>query len=106
MPNITLVPAAEVDPRPGNYYVTMLRDDRTYLPLFGPLPNHQEALDRVTIARLYAGQLDPRAVWCAFGTARMETDLQVQARQGVLNDHWPLEYEPGTQCVRRAKHAT
>lgn len=95
---------SQPDPRPGNYFVTMLRDDGSYLPLLGPLPTHQEALDRVTITQLYAGQLDSRAVWASFGTCRMEPQGHDQIK-GVLNSHWPLEYVPGTQLVRRADTA-
>lgn len=90
---------AKVDGRPGHYYVTMLRDDGTYLPLLGPLETHQEALDRVRICSLYAGQMDPRATWCAFGTCRVELGAQGAVMQGVLNDRWPLRYAPGSQMV-------
>lgn len=90
-----------IDTRPGLYYVTMLRDDGTYLPLLGPLDGHQEALDRVRICSLYAAQLDSRATWCAFGTCRVELGAPGAVMEGLLNDRWPLRYAPGSQLVER-----
>lgn len=89
----------ELDDRPGSYYVSALHDGQ-YFPMLGPLPSHQEALDKVEIVRLFAGQVDPRAVFTAFGTVRVEETEGQALPQGRLNEYWPLEYVPGTQLVR------
>lgn len=56
------------DPRPGHYYVTAIDGNRAYF-LAGPWPEHAQALAQV---EAFAERTDyPRAVWMAFGTARM-----------------------------------
>lgn len=70
------------DPRPGNYYVSMVDGKRTAL-LLGPFKdNHQAALDKVDEGQKMAYDLDPRAPFYAFGTVRMPDDY---TKPGVLN---------------------
>ncbi len=72
-------PAA--DPRPGFYYVSIIREGGAYVFLRGPFTKHQDALDAVAPSREIAERVDPRACWYAFGTARRDTD----AGPGVLD---------------------
>jgi hypothetical protein len=74
------------DPRPGNYYVSIVRNagspgQRLGL-LAGPFPQHQTALDLVDRARGLAENVDPWAAFDAFGTVRMADDY---TQPGVLN---------------------
>jgi len=74
------------DDAPGPFYVTAydpgVGPSKFYL-MVGPLPKHQDALDLVEPARAMAESLDPRAVWMAFGTARMAPDFN---KPGKLNE--------------------
>jgi hypothetical protein len=80
------------DNRPGNYYVTVTRDDGQYRLLLGPFHFHRQALDMVDpvsryVANRYAA--DPRAPWYAYGTARLPLDItrpNWQTPPGLLND--------------------
>lgn len=74
--------AQEPDPRPGFYYVSANDGARSVL-VRGPFLTHVEALDAVRSTRDRAGDLDPRAHFYAWGTARTETD----AGPGVM-DRW------------------
>lgn len=69
------------DTRPGPYYVTAITGGR-YFVMAGPYSTHQAALDDVQRARDVAYQVDPRAWWAAWGTARIEGSQ----RAGRLND--------------------
>lgn len=69
------------DTQPGPYYVTAKRDTRTAF-VSGPYDTHAEALALVDKARSIAADLDPRAWWDAFGTARLH-DL-IAYPQGML----------------------
>lgn len=63
------------DTKPGFYYVTMRRDDGATVRLAGPFENdHQAALDAVGPAKAWALDVDPRAPWYSYGTARYERD--------------------------------
>lgn len=63
------------DPRPGYYYVTVVRGSGDYRLLKGPFVNdHAGALAAVDAARFRAYDLDPRAGWYAYGTARLPID--------------------------------
>lgn len=75
------------DPRPGNYYVSVIDGGRTAL-LLGPFQTHQEALDHVEPVRAKGGELDPRAAFYAFGTARLPDDGI--AIGGNLNKHFGM----------------
>jgi len=72
------------DPRPGNYYVSVVDGQRSAL-LAGPWPTHAAALGAVDVVRNLACELDPRAHWYAFGTARLPDDDSVPIRAGSLN---------------------
>ncbi len=62
------------DTKPGFYYVTARRDNGDAVFLAGPFLNdHQGALDAVAGAKAKAMDVDPRAPWYSYGTAR--TDL-------------------------------
>lgn len=74
------------DPRPGFYYVSVLRDSRDAQPdyrlLLGPFVNdHAGALAAVEGARLRAMQFDARAQWYAYGTCRCASNQG----PGILN---------------------
>ena len=82
------------DSRPGEYYVSVIDGPRTAL-LVGPFTNdHQAALDMVEQVRTKAEDLDPRAVFYAFGTARLEGGDKVPIRAGSLNKYFGM---PTTQ---------
>lgn len=60
------------DIKPGNYYVSVRRDDGDFRLLVGPFPNdHASALAVVDRATKVATDLDPRAWWYSYGTALM-----------------------------------
>ena len=78
------------DTQPGEYYVTVVDGPRRTL-LLGPYTNwHQGALDRVEDVRREAEKLDPRAVFYAFGTARLPGDDSVPIRAGKFNSLFGL----------------
>jgi hypothetical protein len=66
------------DPRPGNYYISAVLDDRFAL-VSGPYRTHQEALNLVGRAEAIASESDPRAVWASFGTVRMKDKYEKSA---------------------------
>ena len=75
------------DTKPGDYYVTMVRDDgdrgRRVAWLAGPFrDDHAGALAMVDQARAIAEEVDPRAFWDAFGTSRVD---HFRGPTGVLN---------------------
>lgn len=73
------------DTQPGAYYVTV-HDGRRYGRLLGPFVNdHAQALSMVDAARAKAEELDPRAAFYSFGTARLDAS---ETRPGVLNDYF------------------
>lgn len=70
------------DTQPGHYYVSMIDGPRTAL-LAGPFKNdHPAALALVDRAAKLAAEVDPKAHFYAFGTARMPDDY---TKPGVLN---------------------
>jgi hypothetical protein len=75
-------PRTDIDTRPGFYYVSVIRDDGAYRFLAGPFETHVEALAAVPRARDVARDLDPRATWYAFGTARTDEN----SGPGMLNN--------------------
>lgn len=75
----------EPDPRPGNYYVSVIEGKR-YALLYGPFTRHQDALDAVERVRAKAYELDRYSHWYAFGTARAPDDYN---KPGKLNDYLP-----------------
>ena len=73
------------DPRPGHYYVSVIDPETGRRGLLaGPWSTHAESLAKVDDVRRIACDLDPRAHWYAFGTARYAPDLDPVP--GVLND--------------------
>ena len=79
------------DPRPGFYYVSVIRDgqspDRHRL-LLGPfIDDHARALELVDTVANKAMDLDPRACWYAFGTCRVE--CAHAPAPGILNALMP-----------------
>lgn len=82
------------DPQPGNYYVTV-RDSDDYRCLVGPFPDdHTGALAWVDRANRLACDLDPKAHWYSYGTARLPADY---AKPGILNERLgfiPSQKEP------------
>ena len=73
----------EPDPRPGFYYVTCIDGDRVAF-VRGPWADHASALAAVHTVKVTAEDLDPRAFWYAWGTARSETDRGPGALGGAL----------------------
>jgi len=70
------------DTKPGFYYVTVMRGKGDYRYLRGPFVNdHAGALAAVDAARFRSYDLDPRAAFYAFGTARADED----AGPGILD---------------------
>lgn len=65
----------EVDPRPGNYYVSAIDGQRSYL-VAGPWPSHAQALDKVREVMDFAIENDRsgRAHFMSWGTTRSEMD--------------------------------
>lgn len=78
-------PLPEPDDRPGYYYVSV-RDGHRWSLLYGPFGRHADALAAVEATRRAAERLDARAVWYAFGTARL---AEPPAPDGILNDYLP-----------------
>lgn len=71
----------EVDPSPGNYYVSVKDAGRMGL-LLGPFRRHAQAIGKVPMAKCLAEQADPFSVFYSFGTVKMS---EAYARPGVLN---------------------
>lgn len=64
--------SVDVDPRSGNYCVSIVDGDRFNL-LLGPFNNHQDALDKVNAVRDKAMEINrTEAVFAGFGTVRLE----------------------------------
>lgn len=60
------------DSKPGPYFVTAQKSGgSTYWVMRGPFETHQAALDAVTETMNKAVDLDARAHWMEWGTARM-----------------------------------
>lgn len=79
------------DTKPGAYYVSVVRGS-DWRPLVGPfINNHAAALDLVDAARDKAMSLDPRAVWYAFGTVRIDIEPGKAPPAGALNKFFPEE---------------
>lgn len=80
--------AQAADTKPGEYYVTAADGGKAWRFL-GPFTNdHQAALDMVEAVRTKAEELDPRAFWCAYGTARFELG---DNRPGTLNQYFDIK---------------
>jgi len=62
------------DPRPGYYYVSCEDGGRRAL-VAGPYVDHETALADVDLVKAEAEQLDSRAIWYAWGTARSEANV-------------------------------
>jgi hypothetical protein len=76
--NDTQVP----DVKPGPYYVTAQDADHYWL-MRGPFDTHEEALDAVRETMNKAIDLDARAHWKQWGTARL--DPAVRPTEGKMN---------------------
>ena len=77
------------DTKPGPYYVTVADGGRVGR-LVGPfIDDHAGALALVDAARRKAEDLDPRAVFYAFGTCRVDAPQG----PGVLNKYFGLSDE-------------
>lgn len=75
------------DTKPGNYYVSVRRDDGDFRCLLGPYrDDHKAALAMVDEARKVAEELDPKAFWYSYGTLRTEYSY---SKPGILNDRMP-----------------
>lgn len=77
------------DNKPGNYYVSVRRDNGDSRFLLGPYVNdHAGALAMVEEARKMAQDMDPRAAWYAFGTARQDIEPGKPVELGILNKYF------------------
>lgn len=72
------------DTKPGSYYVTAI-DGKRVAYLLGPFAWHLQALELVGAAQAKAEELDPRAFWYAYGTARIPDDVPKPHPVGKLN---------------------
>lgn len=74
---VSAAPTEDVDPRPGNYYVSVIRHGSSdYRLVAGPWPTHIEALRQVPAVKrevAHTYRVDP---WDAWGTARTEEPAQ------------------------------
>ena len=76
------------DTKPGSYYVTAISGAR-YVKLLGPFfDDHAGALAMVDPVRVKACEVDPRAHFFAFGTARLVSD-----KPGSMNAL--MDFNPG-----------
>ena len=83
--------ADKVDLKPGYYYVSVFDGERRGL-LLGPFENnHAKALRWVAAAKEKACEVDMRAHWYGFGTARVP--LEVSPPVGTLNDLLPEAFK-------------
>jgi len=84
----------KADTRPGDYYVSVIDGQRS-ARLLGPfVDDHQAALDHVEKVRAKAEEVDPRAVFYAFGTCRIPPGDVVPVRAGALNKYFGLTTHP------------
>ncbi len=85
------------DTKPGLYYVTAQDAGRTAF-LAGPFrDDHARALALVGEVRELAERLDPRAVFYAFGTSRIDDTAAPACFKppvGVLNNHLNIGVAP------------
>lgn len=81
--------AQNPDTKPGDYYVSVVNDRGDTRLLSGPYrDNHAAAVADVDKAKHIAQDIDPKAVWYAYGTVRVDHDV---AGPGVLNKHGFME---------------
>jgi hypothetical protein len=89
------------DTKPGNYYVSVRRDDGDFRCLIGPFrDDHAAALAVVDVARRIAEKADPKAVFYSFGTLRTEYSYD---EPGILQKRglYPEPAEPAPAPVKR-----
>ena len=73
------------DTKPGAYFVSAL-NGRSVALLAGPFrDDHAAALAAVDPVRREAEKVDPRAIWHAFGTVRLDYDHPRATTPGKLN---------------------
>jgi hypothetical protein len=70
------------DTRPGSYYVSVVAGPR-YRLLAGPYDRHADAIAAVDRAAALAKEIDPGAIWYAYGTCRIPPGHPTPA--GILN---------------------
>ena len=63
----------DVNPEPGNYYVSVVDGDQFGL-LLGPFANHADALARVDDCREKAHEVNSKSVFYGFGTCKTGGD--------------------------------
>lgn len=87
-----MMSAASVAPdsKPGAYYVSVIRSDGDYRLVLGPFVNdHAAALAWIEPVRKKAEGMDPRAVWYAFGSVRLDAKDGAVLPAGILNKFFP-----------------
>lgn len=77
----------KTDTKPGAYFVSV-NNGKVYQLLAGPfVDDHASALACVDDIRRIATELDPQAVFYAFGTARVDHDHPSATVPGKLNGY-------------------
>jgi hypothetical protein len=79
------------DVRAGHYYVS-IREGQRYALLAGPFESHLDALHAEPDTRRIGCDLDPVAVWCAWGSSRLEPGPRIYV--GALNKELGLPTDP------------
>ena len=82
----------QLDPTPGAYYVSVIRDGGDYRLLLGPfMDDHAGALAMVDRVTHKANEIDPRSYWYAFGTCKVK---EGPITDGILNKYFPDALKP------------
>jgi hypothetical protein len=74
----------------AGFYTTVIREPRKVGYLLGPFPDEPTARAAIPAARRLAEAVDPRTVFDAFGTCRLELTAGPLPR-GVLMDRYEKE---------------
>lgn len=73
----TCQPGAHASDPPGSRYYVSVQDAGRSAFVAGPYDTHEEAESDVELVRRLGEELDPRAFWYAWGTARTDVDVNV-----------------------------
>jgi hypothetical protein len=77
----------EVDPTPGNYYVSVVDAGRLGL-LAGPFRNHQDAINQVESCKELAYAANDWAWFYSYGTVKMAEDF---TKPGLFNKELSIQ---------------
>ena len=94
------------DKRPGFYYVTAIDAGRS-ARASGPYKTHAEALDDVRRVKETIEEMDPRAIWWAWGTMRSEKNLGPGFLESSASSASPRHHAAkSARATRGRSHAT